>query len=180
MPSPDPTDIDELEPPARPRRRRAAGVLAAAVLAATLLIVAVIAGNDAAKRSWQHEVAERGASVMPFDLDRTKHVFTNLASGGEQTVTAIDAGDATQIRLIREHLLQEAAKFRAGDFDDPAAIHGEKMPGLAELRRGAKAGRITVTYAELADGARLRYTSTDPTLVDGIHSWFAAQTRDHG
>jgi hypothetical protein len=117
---------------------------------------------------------------MPFDLDLTEHIFTDRPDGGEQTVTALDAADATQIQLIREHLQEEAAKSRRGDFEDPAAIHGEDMPGLAELREGARDGRISVAYADLEDGARLRYTSTEPDLVDGIHSWFAAQTMDHG
>jgi hypothetical protein len=36
----------------------------------------------------QAKVAARGAEVMPFDLDRTTHVFTKLPDGGVQTVTA--------------------------------------------------------------------------------------------
>lgn len=115
---------------------------------------------------------------MPFDLDRTQHVFTDRPDGGEQTVTALDPGNATQIRLIRDHLQEEVVKFRAGDFADPATIHGTEMPGLAELRHGA--GRITVTYTPLEYGASLRCTTTEPILIDGIHSWFEAQSMDHG
>lgn len=115
---------------------------------------------------------------MPFDLDRTRHVFTDLPDGGEQTVTALDASDATQIRLICEHLQEEAAKLRAGDIGDPAAIHGADMPGLAELREGAR--RISVTYTQLDDGARLRFSTNEPVLVKAIHSWFKAQSTDHG
>lgn len=165
--------------PAR-RRRRIATVLGAVALTAVLITAALIAGGNDAEQSRQDEVADRGASVMPFDLDLTEHIFTDPPDGGEQTVTALDAADATQIQLIREHLQEEAAKFRRGDFEDPAAIHGEGMPGLDELREGAMDGRITVAYAELEDGARLRYTSPDLNLVDGIHSWFVAQTMDHG
>lgn len=182
MPSPDTTDTNPATPsPEGRRRRRIALGLGAAALTAALITAAFIAGgNGAAQQSRQDEVADRGASVMPFDLDLTEHIFTDLPDGGEQTVTALDATDDTQIRLIRGHLQKEVEKFRAGDFDDPAAIHGEEMPGLTELREGAQQGRITVTYTELEDGARLRYTSTDPNLVDGIHSWFDAQTMDHG
>nr|BFE78375.1 hypothetical protein GCM10020093_009760 [Planobispora longispora] len=50
-----------------------------------------------------------------------------------QTVTADDPADASQVRLIREHLTEEAARFGRGDFGDPASIHGERMPGLREL-----------------------------------------------
>ncbi|MEJ7704406.1 MAG: hypothetical protein WKF47_12375 [Geodermatophilaceae bacterium] len=180
MPSPDTTGIDTLQPAPRPRRRRIALGLGAAVLAAALIATALITSGNDAEQSRQDEVADRGASVMPFDLDLTEHIFTDLPDGGEQSVTALDAADATQVRLIREHLQEEAAKFRSGDFEDPAVIHGEDMPGLAELREGAMDGRITVAYDQLEDGARLRYTTTDPVLVDGIHSWFAAQTMDHG
>ncbi len=180
MPSPDPTDTTPAKPTPAPRRRRIATVLGAVALTAALITAALIVGGNDAEQSRQDQVADRGASVMPFDLDLTEHVFTDLPDGGEQTVTALDATDANQIRLIRGHLQEEAEKFRTGDFDDPAAIHGEEMPGLAELREGAQQGRITVTYAELEDGARLRYTATDPNLVDGIHSWFEAQTMDHG
>lgn len=153
-------------------------------LGATLLIAALITGGyvsagdgggDVVAR--QAEVKTRGASVMPFDLDRTRHVFTDVPDGGEQTVTALVPGDATQIPLIRAHLEEEAVRFRAGDFADPAAIHGDDMPGLAELRDGA--ARITVTYTPVDDGARLRYSTTDPLLVQGIHSWFKAQSTDH-
>jgi hypothetical protein len=50
---------------------------------------------------------------------KTTHVFTKTATGGTQTVTANDAADTTQIRLIRGHLREEAAKFSRGDFTDP-------------------------------------------------------------
>ena len=180
MPSPDPTDTNPALPTRAGRRRRIAVVLGAAVLTAALITAVLIAGGNDAEQSRQDQVADRGASVMPFDLDLTEHTFTDLPDGGQQTITALDPTDATQIRLIRGHLQEEAVKFRAGDFEDPAVIHGQDMPGLAELREGAMDGRITVAYAELEDGARLRYTSTDPTLIDAIHSWFAAQTMDHG
>ena len=52
------------------------------------------------------------------------------------------------------------------------------MPGLAALREGD--GQINVVYSELPDGAQIRYTASDPTLVAAIHAWFAAQLSDHG
>ncbi|MEU4710857.1 hypothetical protein AB0G00_30960 [Nocardia salmonicida] len=124
------------------------------------------------------EVAERGAAVMPFDLDKTTHSFQPVADGGQQTVTAHNPTDIEQIRLIREHLTSETAKFTAGDFGDPATIHGDRMPGLADLRAGA--ARITVRYEELPDGARLFYTTNEPPLVSALHQWFEAQSSDHG
>lgn len=41
-----------------------------------------------------------------------------------------------------------------GDFGDPAKIHGNEMPGLAELSKGFQ--RFKVADAELPHGARQR------------------------
>lgn len=108
----------------------------------------------------QADVAARGAEVMPFDLNTTTHTFERVADGGVQTVTADDPTDVEQIALIRTHLQEETTRFRQGDFSDPAQIHGEDMPGLADLQAGAD--RIAVEYHELPDGARMSYRT-------GIH-----------
>jgi len=125
----------------------------------------------------QKKVEQLGAMVMPFDLDRSLHVFEKASDGGTQAVISKDR-DAAQIALIREHLKKEAAAFARGDFSDPAAIHGHDMPGLSDLRAGA--GRIQVIYQELPDGARLRYVTDEDRLVQALHAWFAAQLHDHG
>jgi hypothetical protein len=126
----------------------------------------------------QEEVAKRGAQVMPFDLEQTMHMFQPLADGGRQTVTAQDPANSTQIALIQAHLQEEAAKFRQGDFSDPAKIHGEDMPGLAALKAGA--GHIDVQYTPLPNGAQIQYTTQDAALIAALHQWFAAQLSDHG
>jgi hypothetical protein len=131
-----------------------------------------------APRARQAAVAERGAAVMPFDLDRTSHIFETQPDGGLQQVVAHDPQDTTQITLIRGHLQEEAAKFQQGDFADPAAIHGDAMPGLAGLRAGY--AQIDVAYAELPNGAQIRYTTSDPAMVTALHTWFQAQLSDHG
>lgn len=126
----------------------------------------------------RREVAARGALVMPFDLERTTHVFTPTSSGGVQTVVADDPADREQVGLVRAHVREEAVRFARGDFADPAAIHGEEMPGLAELRAGAS--RIEVEYEDVTAGGRIRYATTDAGLVRALHAWFAAQRSDHG
>ena len=115
---------------------------------------------------------------MPFDLERTTHTFQDMPDGGLQTVTADDPEDAEQVRLIREHLSAEAQRFAAGDFGDPANIHGAAMPGLAELSQAG--GAIEIEYSELTDGAAIRYSTEDPALVAALHRWFDAQVSDHG
>jgi hypothetical protein len=126
----------------------------------------------------QEEVAVKGAKVMPFNLEQTTHVFQKLDDGGLQKVVAKDPSNKKQIALIQSHLKEESEKFRIGDFSDPAKIHGEDMPGLAQLKAGA--AKIDVRYSALPDGAQIRYQAKDPKLVTAIHQWFSAQLSDHG
>ncbi|HEY9384086.1 MAG TPA: hypothetical protein VIP80_11300 [Gemmatimonadales bacterium] len=142
------------------------------------LLTASCSSQPQASAARRAEVAARGAEVMPFDLARTKHGFESLPDGGLQTVTANDAADTLQIRLVREHLQQEAAKFSRGEFADPMAIHGHAMPGLAELRQGAAS--IRIVFAAIPAGATIRYATDDPALVAALHRWFEAQRMDHG
>lgn len=125
----------------------------------------------------QSEVAEAGAMVMPFDLERTTHVFEKTDFGGVQTVVSDDRDDE-QIRLVREHLSMEAERFSEGDFHDPAMIHGDDMAGLHALVMGAD--RLGITYVDVESGGRIRYESEDPSLVEALHLWFDAQLADHG
>lgn len=125
----------------------------------------------------QAEVAQRGAAVMPFDLERTLHRFEPGAAGGVVSVIA-KGPDAEQTRLARAHLKEESVHFARGDYRSPAAIHGGDMPGLAALQAGAS--RVKVAYAEVPGGAQVSFTTADPALVGAIHRWFAAQVSDHG
>ncbi|MEN3539584.1 hypothetical protein AAH991_31045 [Microbispora sp. ZYX-F-249] len=162
------------------REHRRAGLL----LAALALAAAGCApsgqdhGQHQTPAGRQAEVAARGRTVMPFDLDRTTHRFGKTATGGVQTVTADDPSDVRQITLIRQHLTEEVAAFREGDFGDPASIHGDHMPGLHDLREGHT--RIDIRYTDMPDGARITYTTGEPTLVKALHAWFDAQVSDHG
>jgi uncharacterized protein (DUF305 family) len=136
-------------------------------------------GNGTASANRQAEVARNGATVMPFDLTRTTHTFTDMDTGGREVVTAIDATtDTQQIDLIRGHLQSLVPEFSSGDFSNPAAIHGDAMPGLAQLRAGYS--RIEFIYEELPDGAALTYKTSDQVMVSVLHTWFAAQRSDHG
>lgn len=126
----------------------------------------------------QDEVQQKGSVVMPFDLARTQHFFDDTPTGGVETVTANDKRDAKQIELIRSHLRSEAQRFARGDFSDPAAIHGQEMPGLASL--AASGARLQVKYKQLANGASITFASRDKSTVAAVHEWFAAQRMDHG
>lgn len=148
-------------------------ILRRATLIATIAVALVACGQ-----SRRQEVADRGADVMPFDLEATTHEFTPAADGGTQTVTSDDPQADDQVALIRDHLRAEGTAFAAGDFADPVDIHGADMPGVAALSAGAD--RVDVAYEDIDAGARLVFTTADPELVTAVHDWFTAQTADHG
>jgi hypothetical protein len=152
------------------------------LLAVAIVLSTVLAGcgNDhddrlAARRA---EVAEHGAHVMPFDVNTTTHRFRPTGDGLVETVVADDPTDTAQVELIRQHLAHEAGSFAHGDYSDPAAIHGDTMPGLTELEAGAD--RIDVTYSDETAGGRITYSTADPALVAALRTWGQAQTTDHG
>jgi len=124
------------------------------------------------------EVVARGVHVMPFDLEKTVHVFTKVETGGVQQVIVKDKSDSAQIQLIRQHLAKIAGEFNQGDFSNPVKIHGENMPGLHALRSAEK-GALSIIYKELPDGAQIDYRSEKPALVAAIHQFFDAQLSDH-
>jgi len=127
----------------------------------------------------QAEVAQRSKDVMPFSLAATTHIFSKRTDGGIQQVIAKKSRDESQVILGRQHLQQIREKFLRGDFSGPSQIHGQSMPGLAELVN-AKPGQITFAYKDVSGGAALVYKTSEPTLVSALHKWFDAQLADHG
>jgi hypothetical protein len=159
-------------------RRRAFAALSIGAIAAVASACGGGANGTREQDVRQQEVARRGADVMPFDLDATTHVFTKTDDGGVQRVEVDDPADRAQVALVRQHLRAEREKFREGDYDDPARIHGMDMPGVAELAAGHD--RIGVTYTGLPNGGELGYRTDDPALVSALHEWFDRQVMDHG
>ncbi len=124
------------------------------------------------------EVARLGKHVMPFDLDKTLHIFSKTKTGGLQQVIAKDPRNHSQIKRIRTHLTKIAADFKQADFSDPEKIHGKNMPGLALLRQ-TQAGDMSIHYQTLPNGAEITYSTQKPELILAIHQWFDAQLNDH-
>ena len=114
---------------------------------------------------------------MPFDLDRSTHIFEKTDSGGVQHVLSDDQ-DTEQVGLIQAHLQEIAERFSAGNFHDPESIHGAHMPGLHDLVQGHD--RIEIRYQPLEFGGQITYTTEDEALITSIHQWFDAQVSDHG
>ena len=127
----------------------------------------------------QAEVSQRGKDVMPFSLSATTHIFTKSDRGGVQQVVAKVAGDEAQTKLIQQHLKEIQQQFLKGDFSGPTHIHGQTMPGLAELK-AARPGQIAIVYRDIKDGAELTYETANVKLVAALHQWFDSQLSDHG
>lgn len=152
-------------------------MLIAFFLLASLISTPIYAEEKADEKRLD-EVAERGAHVMPFDLEKTTHVFSKTDTGGIQHVIAKDKSDTEQISLIRSHLSGITQEFKQGNFSNPEKIHGTRMPGLGELK-AAKSGQINIVYKELPDGAEITYSTHIEKLKLAIHRWFDAQLSDH-
>ena len=116
--------------------------------------------------------------VMPFDLNKTTHLFTKTDQGGVQKIQVKDPKDTEQVELIRTHLQKEKELFDDGDFSDPATLHGEAMPGLSVLEQSAD--KLEVEYTDLPPCAPLTYLTDDEKVIDALHMWFMAQLQDHG
>ncbi|MDD1608813.1 MAG: aspartate carbamoyltransferase [Methylococcaceae bacterium] len=150
----------------------------AVILISTAFMTALVYAETPVSEQRLDNVAELGAKVMPFDLEKTVHIFSKTPTGGVQQVVVKDKNDNAQIQLIREHLSKIADEFKRGDFSNPEKIHGRSMPGLAELKK-AKAGEITVDYQPLAEGGQITYSTQSSILIIAIHQWFSAQLSDH-
>jgi hypothetical protein len=151
-----------------------------AIISMLIALLAVIPAHAMEKADEKRldEVERRGTHVMPFDLEKTTHVFSKTDQGGLQQVVVKDKLDTEQIGLIQAHLSEISNDFKHGDFSKPARIHGQGMPGLAKLK-SAKRGQIKIEYVELPDGAQISYSTKLPELIDAIHRWFDAQLSDH-
>jgi len=140
---------------------------------------AMLPATWAASTAKQLEVAQKGAMVMPFNGQNSKHVFQKMPDGGLQQVLANDASDKSLVEAIRGHLSMEADRFKKGDYSDPMKIHGMDMPGVQYLS-SVKPGQIVIAYRDLPNGGEVRYTGKDAATVTAIHNWFDAQLSDHG
>jgi len=147
-------------------------------LAKAVAIFLLLGPSTVFAQTPQQHVHQMAHSVMPFDIDKTVHIFKMTESGGVQQVIAKDASANDQIAFIQQHLKHEAERFKNGDYSDPATLHGADMPGLQALRANASA--IKVSYMALSAGAEITFETNDLHLITAIHRWFGAQLSEHG
>lgn len=153
-------------------------------LASVLLLAAGCAGpatpaadSTARADSAFAAVQARGAAVMGVDQGTSTHVFEDRPDGGRIVYTADDSTDSAAVATIRAHLRDLAVAFAAGDFSQPARVHGREVPGTAVL----SARRTAVRYAatDRAAGAELRITTTDPEALAAVRTFLQFQRDDH-
>ncbi len=126
-------------------------ITAGAEIVASVAMMVLYKAATLPAQTRQEEVAKRGPQrSCPLTSNKRAMCFRNLMMAVSRKVVAKDASNKKQIVLIQAHLKAESEKFRKGDFSDPAKIHGEDMPGLAELKTGAR--KIDVRYTALPDG----------------------------
>ena len=147
-------------------------------LAKAVAMLLLLSTSAVIAQTTQAHVHQMAHTVMPFEIEKTVHIFKMTESGGVQRVIVKDAGATDQIALVRQHLEHEAEQFQRGNYSDPAVLHGADMPGLEELRAGASA--IKVSYEALPTGAEIRFETNDLHLITAIHRWFGAQLSEHG
>jgi hypothetical protein len=132
-----------------------------------------------ATTTYAYEKPANSQHPLPYSADKTLQTFTKTAHGGVQHVVVKAAEDRTQIKAVQAHLIKLADEFSNGDFSTTERIHGQNMPGLAQLKR-AKADDIRFAYKALPTGGQIHYSTEYPQLVQALHEWFDAQTREHG
>jgi hypothetical protein len=123
-------------------------------------------------------VQARGADPRAMGVDQytSAHQFDALPDGGRiELQRAVE--DPAGVAQIRRHLREIAAAFTAGDFQTPAFVHTQQVPGTAVM--AAKRSAITYTARDLPRGGEVRITTHDPEALRAIHAFIAFQRQDH-
>ena len=147
------------------------------VITAVLVFIAI--GAVAAKQNHdQHaQMNQRGAQVMGFDQEKTRHHFYLYSDGGAIDVTVNDPADKSNLGAIRAHLPHIAMLFSEGNFEAPMLVHETNVPGTAEM--GKLKDRITYRYAETPKGGRVNIITTDAEALKAVHAFLTFQIADH-
>ena len=68
---------------------------------------------------------------MPFDLNRTTHVFQMTQTGDILRVVVKDPKDTNKLSSNGNTFSTKRRASKA-DFSDPATLHGQNMPGIRD------------------------------------------------
>lgn len=136
----------------------------------------VHAGMHAAGDSAFKAMQARGKTAMGVDQERSTHGFTALPDGGRIVLTS-DIEDTAATGAIRRHFADIQKAFSEGDFNLPAMVHDQVVPGTDAMRK--LAGTITYVARDVPRGAELRISSRDPAAITAIHRFLAFQRAEH-
>ena len=117
------------------------------------------------------------AEGMNFSQTETTHHFISTDQGGYIQVTANDPKNTALMKNVRDHLQHIAASFSAKDFSIPQFVHGELPTGTQEMIR--LANRISYTYEEVPDGARVAIRTKDKDALAAVHAFLGYQVTEH-
>lgn len=118
----------------------------------------------------------RGKQAMGVDQYTSTHHFDALPDGGRIELQR-DVDDSAGVMQIRSHLQEIVKAFGSGDFNTPAFVHMQEVPGTKVM--ATKRAAITYTYRELPRGGEVRIQTKDPDAVAAIHEFLAFQRKDH-
>jgi hypothetical protein len=119
---------------------------------------------------------QRGKQAMGVDQYTSTHHFDALPDGGRIELQR-DVDDSAGVAQIRTHLQEIVKAFGSGDFNTPAFVHMQEVPGTKVM--AAKHAAITYTYRELPRGGEVRIQTNDADAVAAIHEFLAFQRKDH-
>ena len=118
----------------------------------------------------------RGHQAMGVDQYTSTHRFDALPDGGRIELQR-DGDDVEGVAAIRAHLRAIADAFSRGEFDTPAFVHGQRVPGTDAM--AARRAAIRYEYRDLPRGGEIRITTADAEALAAVHAFMAFQRGDH-
>lgn len=119
---------------------------------------------------------QRGKLAMGVDQYTSTHQFEALPDGGRIELQR-DADDPAGVAQIRQHLQEIVKAFGAGEFNTPALVHMQEIPGAREM--SARRAAIAYSYRELPRGGEVRMLTRDAKAIAAIHEFLAFQRKEH-
>lgn len=113
-----------------------------------------------------------GDARIGFTSGSIRETFIPTSYGGIEDAVALEPS-AVAVKILRTQTRKRAAAFARGDFVDPTNPHGDLVPGLREMRR--QWNKMHVRYEDVPNGSRIRYSTSDPVMVEALHQWFVAR-----
>lgn len=111
-------------------------------------------------------------SRVSFTTGAVRETFIPTPDGGIEDAVVI-APNLAAVEHLRAETRKRVAAFARGSFIDPTNPHGDLVPGLREMRR--QWNKVHVLYEDIPTGSRIKYTSSDPVMVEALHQWFVAR-----